>query len=283
MMRLPSEPSSRLLVIFGAASFAAVSLGALICALSGVPVSLWGANPIAWCIGAAFASLMMATYRRAFLHVALWLAPVALVATFISPGQQGVHRWLDLGPLSVNAAMLVMPGAVVAFAVLARSWRWAWKPSVFSLAILAAQPDASQATALAGVIVFLALTTVKPIWQRLVAVTIALIGLTLVWMRPDPLLPVAEVEEVIALGGAISPVFSVLAWLALLAFAVVPMFATHNHAQRLAGGALTVCFALWCGTTLLGAFPVPLVGVGLSPIIGAWLGVGLLAGLIKRS
>ena len=29
----------------------------------------------------------------------------------------------------------------------------------------------------------------------------------------------------------------------------------------------------------LGAFPAPLLGLGMSPIIGAWLGVGLLAGL----
>ena len=45
----------------------------------------------------------------------------------------------------------------------------------------------------------------------------------------------------------------------------------------LAGGALSLCLAAWAVTPLFGAFPVPLVGVGMSPILGAWLGVGLLA------
>lgn len=31
-----------------------------------------------------------------------------------------------------------------------------------------------------------------------------------------------------------------------------------------------------------GAFPTPLVGIGVSPILGAWLGVGLLAGVAGR-
>jgi hypothetical protein len=35
--------------------------------------------------------------------------------------------------------------------------------------------------------------------------------------------------------------------------------------------------------TFVGAFPVPFVGIGVAPILGAWLGAGLLAGLMRRA
>ncbi len=66
--------------------------------------------------------------------------------------------------------------------------------------------------------------------------------------------------------------------------AAAPLFATRSAppSPRLAGWALSLCFLLWMTTPLLGAFPVPLVGIGMSPILGTWLGVGLLAALLRR-
>jgi hypothetical protein len=90
--------------------------------------------------------------------------------------------------------------------------------------------------------------------------------------------PVAEVEEIVGLAFQVSPLIGSLALILLAAFAAVPATLTRPDARlKLAGAALSLCLAAWAVTPLFGAFPVPLVGVGMSPILGAWLGVGLLA------
>lgn len=74
--------------------------------------------------------------------------------------------------------------------------------------------------------------------------------------------------------------------LALIAFAAVPALASRGRdfdGVRRAAVALTVLLSGWIVAPALGAFPVPLVGVGLSPILGVWLGVGLLASLRPAS
>ncbi len=65
-------------------------------------------------LGALAAVGIAAAWRPAWLAPALWAAPVGLAASLISSGQAGVHRWVDLGPLHMNAALLLLPAAVVA-------------------------------------------------------------------------------------------------------------------------------------------------------------------------
>ena len=104
---------------------------------------------------------------------------------------------------------------------------------------------------------------------------------TLSWFQSDPLQPVPEVENIIELAFGISPLLAVgaLALLVLTAISAELVTRYQREAPRIAGLALSLCFLGWIATTYFGAYPVPWVGVGLSPIIGAWLGVGLLVGL----
>jgi cell division protein FtsW (lipid II flippase) len=208
---------------------------------------------------------------------------VGLAASFLGPAQEGVHRWLKLGPLHINVAMLLLPAAVVALAVLGRNRRWPWGVAFIALALLLLQPDASQATALGACLGLLAAFAAGPGAVRGALVVAAGVLAGLSWLRPDPLGPVAEVEEVIGLAYAVSPLAAGLALISLAAVAAAPGFAARSAppVQRLAGWALSLCFLLWMTMPLLGVFPVPLVGIGMSPILGAWLGVGLLAALLR--
>jgi hypothetical protein len=103
------------------------------------------------------------------------------------------------------------------------------------------------------------------------------------WLRPDPLQPVPEVEEILQLAYAVSPVLAGLALTALLLFALTPggLLRGAPHHAAVAGGGLSLYLLLSALTPFLGAFPVPLVGVGLSPVLGAWIGVGALAALLR--
>lgn len=276
--------ATRLLLAFGLASLLAVGAGAAVCAASGAaPAGLWLRNLAAWGIGAAAAFGVMASFRPGFLPFVLWLAPAGLLATFVGAGQQGVHRWVEVGPLTINAAMLLLPAAAVAMAVLAAARRKTWVAVLAALALLAAQPDASQATALAAAAGLVAARTVRPLLMRFGLILAVLTFAAWAWLRPDPLAPVAEVEGVIGLAWALSPLAAAGVLAALAAAAIVPAWAAASRgtAVRLAASALTVCLLLWVITPFLGHFPVPFAGMGLSPIIGAWLGVGLLGGLMR--
>lgn len=280
-----SGGDERLLVGYGLVSFAAVGLGALICALSGVPARGWILSLAAWAVGAlaAFGLARGAGHRT--LGALILASTAALMAVFASPGQEGVHRWVALGPVSINAAMLVLPSAVVALAALAKGAAWPWAAALAILGLLVWQPDASQATAWALAMAFIALRQGPGPMLKTVVVAAAVAGTALAWMRPDPLAPVPEVEGVLGLAWALAPALAVIAagMLALVAAAPLAAHRGSNEPARTVGVALTLTFAAWAVMPALGAFPVPWLGVGMSPILGAWLGVGALAGLLRRA
>lgn len=276
----------RPLPAFAAASLLAVAVGAVVCALSGVPAGAWGRNLVGWLVGGLAATgLGRWAGPRTLVAIAI-AAPLGIAATLVGEGQQGVRRWLDLGPLYVNAAMLLLPAFVVALAVLApRAAGW-WIAAMLTLGVLVLQPDASQASAfaLALCVAVLGLRR-RPVGIRWGVVLAAGLLAAVSWTRPDPLAPVAEVEEVIGLAFGLSPWLAALAALSLAAFAATPALvarANRVEAVRRAGYALSALLLVWCVAPALGAFPVPLVGVGLSPILGAWLGIGVLAAVARR-
>jgi hypothetical protein len=270
---------------FAVLSLTAVAVGCLVARAGGAPAGEWARNLVAWGVGAIFAAGLSTRIGARAPPVVLAMAPLAIAATLFSGGQSGVHRWVQLGPLRMNVAEVLLPAAVVACAVLLTGRRplW-WLAAALTLVLLAAQPDASQATAFGGalVVVIAALPWSRP-WR---AGGVALVGLAvaLSWARPDPLAPVPDVEGVMALAWRLSPFAAILAGAALGGAGLAPLMAARTEGQgaRTAAIALTAYAALSVLAPLMGAFPVPLVGMGMSPILGLWLGVGLLAGVKGR-
>jgi hypothetical protein len=201
---------------------------------------------------------------------ALAVAPaLALLALAAGPGIDGVHRWIGLGPLRLHAAMLGGPAFVVA---LARQpgWLGAAAAAVLALA-LALQPDAGTALALTAATTALALG--KRSAPRLAALLAALGALAWCVAAPDPLAPVAFVEGVIPAMLA-APRALPIAALALLGLALL--------APAILGGRAGLALAAWgvalVVASLLGAFPVPLLGYGAAPIIGYAAALGMMGG-----
>ncbi|MGB3721954.1 MAG: hypothetical protein WA979_03945, partial [Pacificimonas sp.] len=100
---------------------AAFALCSLVCILSLFPVyangdvSLtgWGVSVAAWMSGIVIALFLPQLVARS--DARIWLALISLLValTLFTDGQQGVYRWLRLGPVSVNATMLLLPGLIV--------------------------------------------------------------------------------------------------------------------------------------------------------------------------
>lgn len=276
----PPSISMRPLLAFGCVSLALVGLGAVICAMGGIASALWVRNLAGWALGALIAGALARWAGARAIYAAAFLPMAGLAATLLSPGLQGVHRWLPAGPVRLNAALLLLPALVVATAVLVTRGWWGWLPAIFALVVLALQPDASQATALALAVCVLAAArrSDPPPVRGAVAAAVLTAGWT--WTQPDPLQPVPEVEQIIQLAAGHSPYLAAAGVLLLGALAATPFLATRGHAGAAAPGlAVSALFAGWAIAPALGAFPTPMIGVGLSPILGGWIGIGLLASL----
>jgi cell division protein FtsW (lipid II flippase) len=236
---------------------------------TGVPAAVYGQNVAAAIAGAAIAGF---TFRRRVSPAAglavTALALVLLLATLAAEGVQGVHRWIRIGPLSLHVASLVLPLVLVELDRLLRHARLAIALGVMlvATAILAMQPDASQATAFAGAgIVLLAIHRQRKgaaIAGMLALLTIA--GLS--FLRSDPLAPVPHVEEI-----AVRIAEQGLVWkaavLIALALLIVPFAASASASLAVAVYLTLVIAASWWGN-----FPVPVMGYGMSPIIGYFAG-----------
>lgn len=270
----------RPLAIYGGLSLVAMAIGCAVAAASGVPAAVWLRNPISWAVGAAAAAGLASHAGSRTAFVVLALAPLGLAASLLNAGLQGVHRWIDAGPLHLNAAQVLLPAAVVALAGQARPWRWVIGALI--MALLIAQPDASQATAFGGAL--FALIGVSPLTRRARLAGMAATGVAIAasWLRPDPLGPVPEVEEIMRLAAELSPVAAVAAWVALIAAVGSPAL-MKTPGDRGASRALCAYAVLSALMPLLGPFPVPLVGMAMSPILGLWLGIGLLAARARLS
>jgi cell division protein FtsW (lipid II flippase) len=263
------------LLFFGVFSMAAVAIGVRVAIASGAPSSEWTGNLVAWAVGALLAG-GLARWSGPTLRLSFLLAaPLVLGLSLLVAGLDGVHRWVQLGPLRMNVAEVFLPSAVIAIAAL-RPPRALVGPAFGAviLALLVAQPDASQATALGGALVLLvAEAPLRRVWRSgaLMLIVLAVAGS---WLRHDPLAPVPVVEGIMELARLQSPFMAGAAWIALGGAVLAPLWVS-----RAAGLPLAAYSGLSALAPLAGAFPVPLVGMGMSPILGLWLGMGLLAGL----
>ena len=281
MNRAP-QPASQDLRTFGAfalASAGTIALGSAGLVLDGAGPGTWLRNPAAWFVGLALAAAVMANGGSASVsRGVIALAIAALAATFLAPPQAGVHRWIDAGPLRGNVAALLLPSVLVALA----TSRLPAPPFMGLTAVigllLAAQPDASQASAFLTAASLLLIS--RPCSSGLkVAGTLGAAALVAAaWLRPDRLQPVPEAEGIFGVLAGISSVLAAAAAIALAVTSLVPLRAAPgtDRSRGDAALALTLYFGVVGLMPLLGAFPVPLVGLGMSFPVGYLLGMALL-------
>lgn len=271
----------RLYGLFAAASLVTVALGCWICALADVATGSWVRNLIAWAVGAVLAAHLILRRGSQARSLSMITGAALMVASLFGQPQEGVRRWLDAGPLHINVALVVLPVMVVTMAG-SPLRRWHCVLALGVLALLVGQPDASQATAFA---LAFAVIVVRSALQRPLKLTLlgAVLACAVIsWLRPDPLQPVPEVEQIVQLAWSFSPVLAVVGVLMLAVTVLTPALAGRSTASTAA-----LALSAWCLATVLaplfGAFPVPWLGLGMSPILGVWLAIGLLAAQLRSA
>jgi cell division protein FtsW (lipid II flippase) len=200
---------------------------------------------------------------------------IALLATTLgAPGIEGVRRWHSMGPLQLHVSALAAPTLIV-LAASATTTR-----SLLALALLGvlqvihiAQPDAGQATAVAAAALYLAGCSLRGT-QRVGVTSLHLACLVAAWRRPDPLQPVTFVEDIVSRAFLLGPAPGLAAIVALVAYVAAPLMASPRPTRE--GIALSAYCAGAVAATSCGAFPVPLLGFGVSPVVGALLGLAMI-------
>lgn len=225
----------------------------------------------------------MAVVARLPLLALLSLGLIAV--TLLSPGNEGVRRWLVLGPVRLHVSAILAPVVLLGVEELLRRGR---EVSALGLVLAAqllhaAQPDAGQAMALAAGAVGLACTLPLGWRSRVLLGSGPLLLAALGWTRPDPLPSADFVEDIVPRAFHFGLLPGALALAALCMLPAGPLVAARLARRQSAGSSLLAApglalyFAASAAVAATGRFPTPVLGHGASPILGAMLGLGLLA------
>ncbi len=264
-----------------------ILIGAWVAGAHGVSPKAFGTNFVAAVLGIVLVALLG---RRSWNHPDR-LAPVLaagalalLAATFLFPSLEGVHRWIALGPVRLNASTVTLPWILLALRMLLSQAQPSLALGLVAMTQLLhiSQPDAGQATAFsAGVLVLFITTRSIPKGWSVAGSAIAVIGTALAWGRADPLGPVPHVERILHLAAG-QGVPWLLAALVALGGLFLPM--VHNVAwlrsTRSEAAAMALSLGAYFGGALaateLGNFPVPVLGAGAGHVLGWYSALGIL-------
>jgi len=185
---------------------------------------------------------------------------------------ESVHRWISIGILKLNIAMIVLPiilielwnvlkikglkyGSVIAFGI---------------LLVLFFQPDASQLTGFAVPMMIMLSRKTNSKVIRLLIISVFSLFIILSWMYLDNLPPVNYVERIVNMVADMGLIWLIIGVASLVALPVPFLLFPPQNTESISRyiGCYYIIIIL---STLFGNFPVTLMGYGISPIIGFYI------------
>jgi len=261
--RLPRKKVEILALLLAPAP--ALTVGVSVMRGGGIATDIWVMNVTAAVVGLSLASVALAwpdmmSGSRGFVPWLLLVGLALLGATLLAPGTEGVHRWLPLGPVRIHAGALLLPPLLVAL------WEPAWVTSAIValavLLVLSLQPDAAQAASFCAA--WVGMAGVRRGWKATPVIVVSVLAAAACLLRHDPLEPVPHVEGIVGMAASQG---SVLAAAGLLSLVALPLafvlFLERPFGIVLALYTVGTLIAAW-----LGNYPVPILGYGVSPVLG---------------
>lgn len=248
-----------------------IFIGILAMISSGVSSSIWIQNILIWLLGTVLGFIYLVcskeknSSKRNLLHTIVIIA--LLVFPFLFNGLDGVHRWLTFGPINIYIASIILPLLIIHLwkSALNHHELYVIGVTFFALVILLFHPDAGQVTAFACA---LAIILWKKIRNRLLKLIILIFTTAVViisWVFLDDLAAVPYVEHIIFLAANMGDIWFILGILSLLLL-LLPFFFFSK--ATIASLSLGVYFLIMIIVTFFGHFPMPIMGHGVSPVIG---------------
>jgi cell division protein FtsW (lipid II flippase) len=145
---------------------------------------------------------------------------------------------------------------------------------MISAAVIAVQPDASQAIAFAAAVVVVLLQRRLPSRIDRIAAAVCVGGSAVALSRPDPLEAVPHVEGIVSLAASSGAAWLATAIVALLLLPLPFVVESVKHRGHYEGLGLAAYFFTVCVASFVAPFPVPILGYGLSPNLGYFVALG---------
>lgn len=255
---------------------AAVAAGCALLVALGAPLRMPMTNGAALLIGLAGVTAIGASRRAGASarigDIALLIASALMPLTaLLGPQANGVARWLVIGGLTVQPAMIVVPLVTVGLALHPSLVRCL--SAVVAAVGLAMQPDPGWALIMMlGIIVSMSEKDARTAGTW-VAVVAAAVCLRVAIARDVALPPVPFVENVLPDAFQAGPLVALLACVAILLM-LAPAVTRRLRAPHLA------FLAVWIAAlamALIGPYPTPVIGFGGSGVLGYVLSAGLIA------
>lgn len=253
-----------------------IAIGAFAMYQNHVPFAIWGQN-IGCLVLMSVISLLMITRKfnntgNRYNQLLLPAAIIALILTFANQGMEGVHRWISIGAVKLNVAMIVLPMILLElFQVLKiKGLTYAGVCAFIILLVLFFQPDASQLTGFAIPVMIMLSQNTRSKKIRLLTTGVSVLFIALSWIRLDHLPPVNYVEKILMMVADMGGIWFVLGIISLAILPAPFIFLPPKNAVSVSRyiGCYYIVILL---STLFGNFPVPLMGYGISPIVGYYI------------
>lgn len=259
----------------------ALLLGNYTMAFSEVPKSLWMIHLGLGLIGIGLQWVFF-RFRPVFKKVnpypIILILILSLLLTFWDDGYKDVHRWVSIGNFKLNIGLIVSPVILIQIHKM-ENQIMALLVSLLTVLIFLFQPDASLVTAFSAAAVMLLIRKNSSNFTKGLIFFAAIGASVMAWYRLDSLPAVSYVEDILSLAWEISRVFGICSVL-FLVLLPLPLFVLASKENRTMAYSLGLYFSLILLATLFGNFPVMVMGYGISPIIGyfigmVWLGDGV--------
>ena len=251
--------------------FPAIFLGGFIMLKHFVPTAIWIQNVLMYLAISIYGYFATSYNFKSILKpkIGITISLFLLLATFINRDIEGVYRWVTLGPITLYTGSIVLPYLIIQLGLYIsdKIW-WSIYGCILSIVgILFLQPDASLTTAFSLAMLFYLYKSSTYFRQKIALLPLIIIP-TLSWCFLDSLNPVDYVEGILQLaksyGGYTWFTIGVLAIILLiLPFITIKTKMSHTIIQ-----ALSIYFICVFLSTQFGHFPIPLLGYGISPILG---------------
>jgi hypothetical protein len=209
-----------------------------------------------------------------FYYSSVLISLIFILLTFITSGMEGIHRWVSIRIIKFNASMIVLPIIIISlWKILHAKSLWIAIVITFAVSIiLEIQPDASQLTGFTiPMMVMLVSKTERKSLRIIILGTLSTL-IIISWVFLDSLPPVAYVEGILGLVKNVGLIWLILGVISLI---ILPtpfiLFSPKN--LQLPSICLGLYFIIILISTLFGNFPVPLMGYGISPIIGYFISI----------
>lgn len=202
------------------------------------------------------------------------VAVILLFLTFISSGIEGVHRWVSVGPIKFYVAVIVLPIIIIDLWKLLQIREW-WFSAAITIVIsilLTLQPDASTLTAFAISMLMLLWNKINNNIFRFCIVVLLSALIIISWVFLDGLPPVLYVENIVRLVANMGIIWLSLGVISLVILPLPFIFFSPKE-YKLLSVSIGMYFIIILISTLFGNFPVPLMGYGVSPIIGYFIAI----------